>query len=134
MGQAPVVVDERAERVRELVRLARLEREAAGQPPPPDPEVRLSRLERPRPPLRRTPAVTADLLVVTDTDLTVKQRALLDALVATPSVSAAAASLSMSRSNVYASLRRVGRKVGVPDVSELLTLLRAGRLTAVPDL
>jgi hypothetical protein len=34
----------------------------------------------------------------------------------------------MSRSNVYASLRRVGRKLGISDVSELLKLLRAGGL------
>jgi hypothetical protein len=34
----------------------------------------------------------------------------------------------MSRSNVYASLRRVGRKLGVADVSELLRLLRRGDL------
>ncbi len=35
----------------------------------------------------------------------------------------------MSRSNVYASLRRIGRKLGVADVPELLRLLRgAGRL------
>jgi DNA-binding NarL/FixJ family response regulator len=77
--------------------------------------------------------VTADPLVALDGDLTAKQRALLEALVVAPSVSAAAASLSMSRSNVYASLRRVGRKIGVNDVSEVLRLLRAGRLTPVLD-
>jgi hypothetical protein len=54
----------------------------------------------------------------------------LGALRAAPSVTAAAADLGMSRSNVYASLRRVAGKVGVTDVSELLRLLRAGRLTA----
>jgi DNA-binding NarL/FixJ family response regulator len=133
MRQASMVADERSERVQELVRLARLEREAAGQRPPPDPVVRLSRLEHPRPPLRRPAVVTADPLVAIDADLTAKQRALLEALLVAPSVSVAAARLSMSRSNVYASLRRVGRKVGVTDVSELLRLLRAGRLTTVLD-
>ena len=34
----------------------------------------------------------------------------------------------MSRSNVYASLRRVGRKLGISDVSELLRLVRDGSL------
>jgi DNA-binding NarL/FixJ family response regulator len=62
-------------------------------------------------------------------ELTDKQRELLEALVSAPSVSAAAAELGMSRSNVYASLRRVGRKLGVSDVSELLRLLRDGSLT-----
>ena len=54
-----------------------------------------------------------------------------EVLLGRASVESAAASLSMSRSNVYASLRRVGRKVGVTDVSDLLRLLRAGRLTTV---
>jgi DNA-binding NarL/FixJ family response regulator len=134
MVQAPVIADDRDERVRELVRLARLEREATGQRPPPDPVVRLSRLEHLRPPLRRTPVVAAEPSVAIDVDLTAKQRALLEVILVAPSVSAAAASLSMSRSNVYASLRRVGRKIGVTDVSELLRRLRAGRLTTVLDL
>ena len=64
-------------------------------------------------------------------DLTPKQRVLLQALLAAPSVSAAATELGMSRSNVYASLRRVGRKVGVADVSELLSL--AARRSPRPD-
>ena len=55
-----------------------------------------------------------------------RQRVLLEALLAAPSVSAAATDLGVSRSNVYASLRRVGRNVGVADVPELLRLLRAG--------
>ena len=92
------------------------------------------RLSRAGAPARRRsggrPSWSADPLVALDAELTAKQRELLDALVAAPSVSAAAADLGMSRSNVYASLRRVGRKVGVTDVSELLRLLRAGRLDA----
>jgi DNA-binding NarL/FixJ family response regulator len=90
-------------------------------------------LEHPRTPARRPTVVTPEPLVTIDGELTGKQRALLEALVVVPSVSAAAARLSMSRSNVYASLRRVGRKVGVADVTELLRLLRAGQLTAPSD-
>ena len=41
----------------------------------------------------------------------------------------AADRLSVSRSNVYASLRRIARKLGVPTVSDLVTLARSGSLT-----
>jgi DNA-binding NarL/FixJ family response regulator len=118
------------EQTRELERLARRAREEAGFAPPPPPYVQLRRLEHP--PVPRTRAVVAsDAPTTVDGELTDKQRALLDAVLAAPSVSAAAADLGMSRSNVYAGLRRVGRKVGVTDVSELLRLLRAGRLASV---
>ena len=56
--------------------------------------------------------------------LTVKQRELLDRLAASPSVSDAAAELGVSRSNVYASLRRISRKLGVMSVPDLLRLVR----------
>ena len=48
-------------------------------------------------------------------------------------MSDAAAVLGMSRSNVYASLRRIGRKLDVSDVSELLRRLRAGDLAPSLD-
>ena len=83
-------------------------------------------------PTRRAAVVTPDPLVGLDGELTAKQQELLGAVLDAPSVSAAAAALGMSRSNVYAGLRRIGRKVGITDVSELLRLLRAGRLTASP--
>jgi hypothetical protein len=121
-----------AARRRALVQIARRERGAAGQAPPPDPHVRLRRLELPREPTRRAAVVTPDPLVGLDGELTAKQQELLGAVLDAPSVSAAAAALGMSRSNVYAGLRRIGRKVGITDVSELLRLLRAGRLTASP--
>jgi DNA-binding response OmpR family regulator len=56
--------------------------------------------------------------------LTDKQRELLDRLASAASVSDAAAELSVSRSNIYASLRRISRKLGVPSVPDLLTLVR----------
>jgi DNA-binding response OmpR family regulator len=56
--------------------------------------------------------------------LTDKQRELLDRLAQATSVSDAAIDLGVSRSNVYASLRRISRKLGVPSVPELLGLVR----------
>jgi DNA-binding response OmpR family regulator len=111
-----------------LASLARIERNAAGGDAPSGPQPRLSRLEHARaanPVAEVVPAVDATAV---EGELTPKQRELLGALVQAPSVSAAAADLGMSRSNVYASLRRVGRKLGVADVSELLRLLRDGKL------
>lgn len=111
-----------------LTSLARIERNAAGGDAPSGPQLRLSRLEH-----VRTSSPPTEIVPITDTgalegDLTPKQRELLIALLAAPSVSAAATELGMSRSNVYASLRRVGRKLGISDVSELLRLLRDGSL------
>ena len=53
-----------------------------------------------QPPNRRPPTAVG-------ADLTPKQRELLRALAVTPSVSDAAVKLGVSRSNVYASLRRI---------------------------
>jgi DNA-binding response OmpR family regulator len=111
-----------------LARLARIERNAAGGDAPCGPRLRLSRLEH-TPSSDSLAEIGSSTEVPTlERDLTAKQRELLTALVAAPSVSAAAAELGMSRSNVYASLRRVGRKLGISDVSELLRLLRGGSL------
>jgi DNA-binding NarL/FixJ family response regulator len=118
---------------RGLASLARIERDAAGGAAPVGPRTRLSRLELPRPPTSSLTVLTADETLVLNGDLTARQRELLRALLAAPSVSAAATDLGMSRSNVYASLRRVGRKLGVTDVSELLRLLRAGRVTGLRE-
>ena len=61
-------------------------------------------------------------------ELSDKQRDLLLALEHAPSVSQAAADLGVSRSNIYASLRRISRKLGVRSVPELLTIVRTGEL------
>jgi DNA-binding response OmpR family regulator len=118
----------KAAQQRGLASLARIERNAAGGDAPSGPRLRLSRLER-------TPSgvAVAGLAPLTELpivvgELTTKQRELLTTLVSAPSVSAAATQLGMSRSNVYASLRRVGRKLGISDVSELLRLVRDGSL------
>ena len=123
---------DRGELVATLVSIARAEREAAGGAPPPERHVRLRRLERPRPPLHQAAPVVPEPVMRLDADLTPRQRVLLQALHAAPSVSAAATDLGVSRSSVYASLRRVARTVGVADVPELLSLVRAGRLDPTP--
>lgn len=85
---------------------------------------RLSRLEHARPRDHPSPDGTARI----GGDLTDKQRSLLRALAAAPSVSAAAGDLGVSRSNIYASLRRIIRKTGHDSVPELLRRLRAGQI------
>lgn len=122
----------KAAQQRGLVSLARIERNAAGGAPPSAPGPRLSRLERLRPAPPPAPP-PRDPLTPIDGELTPKQRELLDALMAASSVSAAAQELGTSRSNVYASLRRIGRKLGITDVTELLRLLRQGSLAPPPE-
>jgi DNA-binding response OmpR family regulator len=58
--------------------------------------------------------------------LSEKQCALLAAVASTPTVREAAEKLEVSRSNVYASLRRIARKLSVRSVPELVTLARQG--------
>lgn len=60
--------------------------------------------------------------------LTPKQRRILDHLAEGRSVTAVANELGMSRSNVYAGLRRIGRLLGLYGTEELLGLLRSGEL------
>jgi DNA-binding response OmpR family regulator len=109
-----------------LEQLARMEKGAdpmsgAGQTRP-----RLTRMEH-----RPTPAAEPKQLVDARErlgELTDKQRDLLVRLASAASVSDAANDLAVSRSNVYASLRRISRKLGVASVPELLTLVRDGSL------
>ncbi len=60
--------------------------------------------------------------------LSPKQVELLRALEGSDTVSQAASDLGVSRSNVYASLRRISRKLGVRSVPELLAIVRTGEL------
>jgi len=62
--------------------------------------------------------------------LSPKQLELLRAVGDNDTVRAAAVLLGVSRSNVYASLRRIARKLGVSSVPDLLTLARRGGLFA----
>jgi two-component system alkaline phosphatase synthesis response regulator PhoP len=128
----PEPVKRKAAQQQALARLARMESGSPSVGPAADPRPRLGRLERPR----DLPAPAAPLRVLdisSAAELTGKQRELLRVLQAAPSVSDAAEQLGMSRSNIYASLRRIGRKLDVDDVSELLRRLRAGELAAALD-
>ena len=64
--------------------------------------------------------------------LSEKQQELLRAIATTPTVRAAAEQLAVSRSNVYASLRRIARKLDVRSVPELVSIARQGGLPTPP--
>src|SRR5438132_9063009 len=113
-----------------LTQLARLEKRTSEPKRPPAeeqaPGPRMTRLEHP-------PAPESDpyqLRSVRDRleQLSPKQRDLLKALEGSDTVSQAAVDLGVSRSNVYASLRRSSRKLGVRSVPELLAIVRTGEL------
>lgn len=128
----PEPVQRKAAQQRALERLARMQRGTGGSPiSSSDPRPRLGRLERAPSASAPAPLVRARAEVHDLDSLTTKQRALLGTLRRTASVSAAADELGMSRSNIYASLRRIGRKLGVDDVSDLLHRVRGGELDAV---
>ena len=109
-----------------LEQLARMEKGAEASAGSTATRPRITRLEhRPAP-----AAEPKHLLDARDKleELTAKQRDLLDRLSTASSVSDAATELSVSRSNVYASLRRISRKLGVASVPHLLVLVRDGSL------
>jgi DNA-binding response OmpR family regulator len=100
--------------------------EGGGREPVSAPRVRITRLEQvpsapsPVPRLREARARVGDL--------TPRQRELLEMLAAGTSVTAVAQQLGMSRSNVYAGLRRIGRRLGLKGTNELLAVVRQGEL------
>jgi DNA-binding response OmpR family regulator/DNA-binding CsgD family transcriptional regulator len=108
-----------------LEQLARLE---SGQSEPVGARAarpHLTRLERspdPEPARAAASGLPSDKLA----GLSDKQRELLQMVASTPTVSEAAERLSVSRSNVYASLRRIARKLDVRSVPELVTMVRTG--------
>lgn len=112
-----------------LEMLARLETDPGAQDVPASaPRPRLSALELDR---THSPVGRPRGHVIAETgvaDLTDKQRALLQGVADLPTVMQAADHLRMSRSNVYASLRRISRKLGTRDVPQLIHLLRSGQL------
>lgn len=109
-----------------LEKLARME---SGTPESPGrraaPRPHLTRLERAPEP---DTAARVGIQIATDkvNTLSDKQRELLGMVGSTPTVSEAAERLQVSRSNVYASLRRIARKLDVRSVPELVTLARQG--------
>jgi DNA-binding response OmpR family regulator len=109
-----------------LEQLARMEKGADPLAQSPFTRPHITRLEH-----RPTPAPESKLLVQARdkmSELTDKQRDLLERLASAPSVSDAAGELGVSRSNVYASLRRISRKLGIASVPDLLVLVRDGTL------
>ncbi len=108
-----------------LAELARRER-GGGADPTSVPSPRLSRLEH----ARERGGAIEDQAEHHIEGLTPKQQELVRTVIGAPSVSAAALELGVSRSNVYASLRRIARKADVESVPDLLRGLRSGRIVA----
>jgi CheY-like chemotaxis protein len=133
----PEPVQRRKAQQRALEDIARMERGAertagdAGAGGTRERRPRLTSLEGSRPVAgRRTPApgsLPPGARSKVD-ELTSKQRELLLAVRRSPTVLGAAASLGMSRSNVYASLRRIARRLEIRSVADLLDHIRAGHL------
>jgi CheY-like chemotaxis protein len=109
-----------------LEALARYEKTGSAGDSPGEPRVRLTRLEHS--PSAPSPAPRVRAARERLRELTPKQRQLLEALATRTPVTAVAQQLGVSRSNVYASLRRIGRKLGLKGTNELLALLRQGAL------
>ena len=128
LGGEPESVQRRRAQNEALEHLARMERGAAA-----DQGVmarpRLTRLDRPVD-IRPQPAAPSPIGKEAVASLSDKQRELLTAVGTAPTVRAAATELGVSRSNVYASLRRIARKLGVSSVPTLVELARQG---AVPN-
>ncbi len=128
LGAGPEPLQRRRAQQEALTTLARVE----GGRPAPDPTVvtarpHLSRLDgAPISRARSSPPMVSPAQLES---LSAKQRELIAAVAASPTVIEAADRLSVSRSNVYASLRRIARKLGVPTVSDLVTLARSGSLS-----
>lgn len=110
-----------------LEALARYERTGyVPDEPSAEPRVHLTRLEHS--PTAPSPAPRARQARERVTELTPKQRQLLEALATRTPVTTVAQQLGVSRSNVYASLRRIGRKLGLKGTNELLALVRQGAI------
>ena len=111
-----------------LESLARIESGGpTNAPPASQRRTRLSALETPRLTPRPPAPVVRDLRPLVAA-LTAKQRTLLQGVKDAPTVIEAAADLGMSRSNIYASLRRIARRLEVETVTELIELVRAGHV------
>jgi DNA-binding response OmpR family regulator len=125
MGGEPEPLRRRKVQQGALEQLARIEKgDTSGSGAEPRP--RLTKLEH-APVPKVEPAVVREVRQ-RSAELSDKQRELLLAIGRAESVSAAADALAVSRSNVYASLRRIGRKLGTRSVPELLDLVRSGQL------
>jgi DNA-binding response OmpR family regulator/DNA-binding CsgD family transcriptional regulator len=133
LGGGPEPAQRRRAQAAALEELARQERggDVADAGAPPRVRPHLTRLEhrRAEPPTASGGPSDARRAVGQLTD---KQRAMLRQLATSSSVSAAADELGVSRSNIYASLRRVARKLNVASVPEVVMLVRDGDLLDDP--
>lgn len=112
--------------------LGRLAEVESGRPRSDGPRPRLSRLEN-TPEAPAAPSVPSESEgPLSSESLTEKQLELVRAVAASETVRQAAQDLGVSRSNVYASLRRVARKLGVASVPELVKRARAGDIDSAP--
>jgi DNA-binding response OmpR family regulator len=120
----PEPVQRKRAQHRALKSIARLERGDVDQDDEDAPQPRLSGLEHPAddaPPA--DDAAGLDLELNMDV-LTATQRQVIDAVQRSPTMQAAAATLRITRSSLYATLRRAARRLGVRSVPELLLRLR----------
>ena len=109
-----------------LERIARQERGGDDEPDA-GPRVHLTRLDRPADPPREE-ALTAATLPAFVASLSGRQREVVERIIAGERVSAIAGDLGVSRSNVYAVLRRVAKHADLADGRALIHRLR--RLTS----
>jgi len=124
LSGAPEPVQRRRAQEQALAALARVE---GGHPPgdvPTAARPRLSRLDGA--PVSRARSTGPSFARAQLGSLSPKQRELLAAVASAPTVIEAADRLGVSRSNVYASLRRIARKLAVPSVTDLVALARSG--------
>jgi DNA-binding response OmpR family regulator len=125
--QGPEQPKRRKAQQQALEMLARIESNAPPAEASTAPRPRLSGLELERQPVR-APAPMVQLAEERVATLTDKQRVMLETVARAPTVIEAAEELEMSRSNVYASLRRISRKLGTSSVSDLLEIVRRSGL------
>jgi DNA-binding response OmpR family regulator len=131
----PEPVKRRRAQTGALEQLARLEKgekadrgdsgESGGEPQPT--RIRLTKLEG-APEAKGAKALRPRLDPELVATLSPKQYELLHAVATTATVRSAAEGLAVSRSNVYASLRRIARKLGVKSVPELVNIARQSGL------
>jgi DNA-binding response OmpR family regulator len=123
----PEPVQRRRAQEQALAALARVEGGHPAAAPPASPRPRLSRLDGA--PVSRARSAAPPVVRAQLETLSPKQRELIAAVAAAPTVIEAAERLGVSRSNVYASLRRIARKLAVPSVSDVVALARSGALS-----
>lgn len=114
-----------------LTAIARIEKGLDPDEQDDRPRPRFAGLER----RRRSDGEETDavLLRVPADELTETQAQVLRTVADTDSIVNAAATLGVSRANIYASLRRSARTLGIESVPEVLEMLRAGTIVVEDD-